>query len=123
MMAPYADYRPEITETHHTMKKDAPSGTAISLAQQIVENNPAFTGWALAPENTVGQIPIIAHRIDPVPGTHTVAYKSAIDDIEITNTAHSRDGFALGAVLAAEFVYGKSGVFTMADVLGLNQQH
>lgn len=115
LMNPFKEYSVEIEEVHHTQKLDAPSGTAISLAQQIVANSDK-SGWKLdsAEEN---EIPVYAKRIENVPGTHTVSYKSAIDDIEIKHTAHSREGFALGAVIAAEWLRDKKGVFTMKDVL------
>jgi 4-hydroxy-tetrahydrodipicolinate reductase len=114
------DYSVSIEETHHTQKKDAPSGTAITLAQQIVENIGEKKKWALNDFNDNGAVPIIAHRIENVPGTHKVSYESAIDTIDIIHTAHNRDGFATGAVLAAEYVTGKQGIFTMKDVLGIN---
>lgn len=115
LMSPFEDYSVEIEEIHHTQKLDAPSGTAISLAQQIIANS-GKTGWQLdhAEEN---EIPVFAKRIEDVPGTHTVSYKSSIDSIEIKHTAHSRQGFALGAVIAAEWLVDKKGVFTMKDVL------
>ncbi len=115
MMDGFKDYSVEIEEIHHTQKLDAPSGTAISLAQQIIDNS-SKEGWELdmAKEN---EIPIYAKRIDSVPGTHTVSYNSEVDSIEIKHTAHSREGFALGAVIAAEWLFGKKGVFTMKDVL------
>ena len=113
------EYDISIVETHHTQKKDAPSGTAITLAEQIVEKLGRKKTWALNNVNEKQAIPIFAHRIDNIPGTHKITYSSAIDDIEITHTAHNRDGFALGAVLAAEFIAGKHGVFSMKDVLGI----
>lgn len=115
LMSPFEDYSVEIEEIHHTQKLDAPSGTAISLAQQIVANS-GKTGWQLdhAEED---EIPVYAKRIEDVPGTHTVSYKSSIDSIEIKHTAHSRQGFALGAVIAAEWLVDKKGVYTMKDVL------
>ena len=115
MMAPFKDYEVEIEEVHHTQKLDAPSGTAISLAKQIIANSEK-ENWKLdtAKEN---EIPIYAKRVDDVPGTHTISYKSEIDSIEITHTAHSRAGFALGAVIAAEWIKDKKGVFSMKEVL------
>ena len=110
-----------LEETHHTQKKDAPSGTAITLAEQIIENISSKKHWTKEPTNDASTFPIIAHRIENVPGTHSVKYISSIDDIEIIHTAHNRDGFAKGAILAAEFVAGKKGVFTMKDVLGMNK--
>lgn len=115
LMRPFSDYSVEIEEIHHLQKLDAPSGTAISLAQQIIENS-AKEGWKLdqAGEN---EIPVYAKREEDVPGTHTVSYISEVDSIEIKHTAHSRQGFALGAVIAAEWLRNKKGVFTMKDVL------
>ena len=113
------EYKPTIEETHHTQKKDAPSGTAITLAEQIIQNLDSKTKWTLNDTGEAGALPIIAHRIENVPGTHKITYSSSIDDIEIKHTAHNRDGFALGAVLAAEYVCGKKGIFTMKDVLGI----
>jgi 4-hydroxy-tetrahydrodipicolinate reductase len=112
-------YNVQVEETHHIHKKDAPGGTAITIAEQIIRNIVNKSGWSLNESSSVENIPIFAHRIGEVPGTHKVTYSSAIDDIEITHTAHNRDGFALGAVLAAEYIAGKSGVFTMKDVLGI----
>jgi len=118
MMRNLEQYTISLEEIHHTKKLDAPSGTAITLAEGII-NNSDKESWALGVTNKENQIPIIAKRIDEVPGTHTVEYKSAVDTLEIKHTAHSRDGFALGAVIAAEWLVGKTGVFTMKDVLGL----
>lgn len=122
LMRPYADYAVSIDETHHTQKKDAPSGTAITLAEGIIKNQPFKKNWVLkSPEDTTqppDSVVIASHRIDPVPGTHTVRYHSPIDDIEITHTAQSRQGFALGAVLVAEWIKDKRGVFRMDDFLG-----
>jgi len=114
-------YEVVLEETHHTQKKDAPSGTAITLAEQIIDNVSRKKHWTNELTNDVASFPIIAHRMEDVPGTHSVKYTSAIDDIEIIHTAHNREGFARGAVLAAEFVAGKNGVFTMKDVLGLDR--
>lgn len=106
-------------ETHHTQKKDAPSGTAITLAEQILENLKRKKHWTKEASTDPETFPIYAHRIENVPGTHNIKYTSDIDDIEIIHTAHNRNGFALGAVLAAEFIAGKQGIFTMQDVLGI----
>ncbi len=119
LMNGHAEYNVSIEETHHTQKKDAPSGTAITLAEQIIQNLTRKKNWVLNDYNEKDKIPIIAHRVDSVPGTHKVTWSSAIDDIDIIHTAHSRDGFALGSVLAAEFIAGKQGIFTMKDVLGI----
>ncbi len=116
----FPDYKPSIEETHHTAKLDAPSGTAISLAEQIIEKTNK-TNWKLQEsDEPIGEssIPITAFRVANVPGTHTIKYQSEIDDLEIKHTAHSRKGFAMGAVLAAEWLPGKSGCFGMKDVLG-----
>tara|TARA_R100000935_G_C2823682_1_gene161112 strand:+ start:669 stop:1370 length:702 start_codon:yes stop_codon:yes gene_type:complete len=115
IMNSFHDYSVEIEEIHHLQKLDAPSGTAISLAQQIIGNS-SKKNWKLdhAAEN---EIPIIAKREENVPGTHTVTYISEVDSIEIKHTAHSREGFALGAVIAAEWIKDKKGVFSMKDVL------
>ncbi len=111
------DYSISIDETHHTQKKDAPSGTAITLAEGIIRNNPSKKRWELEDSSDTQNIAIKSFRIDPVPGTHIVRYQSIVDDIEIKHTAHSRQGFALGAVLVAEWLAGKKGVFTMDDFL------
>lgn len=118
MMHNLEQYAISIEEIHHTKKLDAPSGTAITLAEGIIENSDKES-WALNVTTKENVIPITAKRIDEVPGTHTVTYKSDVDTLEIKHTAHSRDGFALGAVIAAEWLVGKTGVFTMKDVLGL----
>jgi 4-hydroxy-tetrahydrodipicolinate reductase len=119
LMNGQSDYEISIEETHHTQKKDAPSGTAITLAEQILDNIERKKHWAKESTPNADEFPIIAHRVDSVPGTHKITYHSEIDDIEIIHTAHNRQGFALGAVLAAEFVAGKQGIFTMKDVLGI----
>ncbi|MFC4263732.1 4-hydroxy-tetrahydrodipicolinate reductase [Ferruginibacter yonginensis] len=117
LMAKQHQYQVSIEEVHHTHKKDAPSGTAISLAQQIIANRTDKHSWTLNETPQPNEIAMVAKRIDPAPGTHFVKYQSSIDDIEIIHTAHSRQGFATGALTAAEFVYNKKGIFTMADVL------
>ena len=115
IMAPYTSYSVAMEEIHHTQKLDAPSGTAISLAKGVIENSP-YTNWTLD-QATANEIHIDAKRIADVPGNHTVTYNSEVDSIEIKHTAHNREGFALGAVIAAEWLAGKQGVFTMKDVL------
>jgi 4-hydroxy-tetrahydrodipicolinate reductase len=117
MMAKLDTYSIEMEEIHHTQKLDAPSGTAISLAKGVIENS-KYTNWTLEAAAT-NEIHIEAKRIGTVPGTHTVTYNSTVDSIEIKHTAHNREGFALGAVIAAEWIVGKQGVFTMKDVLEL----
>jgi len=119
LMAPYNDYDVSMTEIHHTEKKDAPSGTALSLAEQILANLGRKNKWVNTASSSSSDLVIRSERIDPAPGTHSVKYSSPIDDIEIIHTAHTRIGFASGAVLAAEFAYQKKGTFTMKDVLGL----
>jgi 4-hydroxy-tetrahydrodipicolinate reductase len=117
MMSKFGSYSVEMEEIHHTQKLDAPSGTAISLAKGVIENSD-YTNWTLE-EAKENQIHIEAVRTENVPGTHTVTYSSEVDTIEIKHTAHNRDGFALGAVIAAEWIVGKHGIFTMKDVLEL----
>jgi 4-hydroxy-tetrahydrodipicolinate reductase len=119
LMAGQPAYDVQMTEVHHTQKKDAPSGTAITLAEQILAVDYYKKQWVNQPTGNRNDLYIESLRIDPAPGTHNVTWTSAIDDIEIKHTAHSRTGFALGAVLAAEFLAGKKGIFTMKDVLGL----
>ncbi len=119
LMAPHKEYNVEVEEIHHTAKKDAPSGTAITIAEQIIENYPGKNKWVSDVVAKDDELNIVSKRIDPAPGTHHVRYTSAIDDIEIIHTAHNRQGFASGAVLAAEFIKGKKGIFSMKDVLGL----
>jgi 4-hydroxy-tetrahydrodipicolinate reductase len=119
LMEPYENYDVSMTETHHTEKKDAPSGTAISLAEQILAKIGRKNNWVNEASNEASDLIIRSERIDPAPGTHSVTYASPIDSIEITHTAHTRKGFAGGAVLAAEFANQKIGIFTMKDVLGL----
>ncbi len=126
MMDGYPMYDVAMEEIHHTQKLDAPSGTAITLAEGILQHIKRKTQWVCNTDGTSrenregGQkdILITAKRIDPAPGTHIVTYNSPIDSIEITHTAHSREGFATGAVLAAEWLVGKKGVFSMKDMLG-----
>jgi 4-hydroxy-tetrahydrodipicolinate reductase len=118
LMATHPDYAVRITETHHTEKRDAPSGTAITLAEQVMEKIQRKKGWVNHISDNLDELEIISRRVDPAPGTHTVEYSSEIDAIEITHTAHNRRGFAMGAVLAAEFIAGKKGIWRMSDVLG-----
>ncbi len=120
LMSQHSEYDVEMTEIHHTQKKDAPSGTAITLAEQVLANIPGKKSWVNHLPAQPDELPIVSERVDPAPGTHTIRYKSRVDDIEITHTAHNRVGFAGGAVLAAEFISGKkAGIFTMKQVLGL----
>lgn len=119
LMQPHTDYSVSMKEIHHTQKKDAPSGTAITLAEQIMDVLPNKKQWVNHVSENPEELSILSERIDPAPGTHTITYHSVIDDIEITHTAHTRKGFASGAVLAAEFLPGKRGIYTMQQVLGL----
>lgn len=118
MMSSLQDYNVSLEEIHHTKKLDAPSGTAITLAEGIIKNS-TKSKWELDGENSENNIPIIAKRIPDVPGTHTIEYTSEVDTIHIKHTAHNRKGFALGAVIAAEWIINKSGVFSMKDVLNI----
>ena len=120
LMGDQPDYNVSMEEIHHTQKKDSPSGTALTLANQILEKVTRKTKWS-EEENGDDILHITALREEGVPGTHSITYSSAIDDIEIKHTAHNRNGFALGAVLAAEFIADKKGVFSMKDVLGINK--
>lgn len=119
LMNTHKEYKIKLTELHHTEKKDAPSGTAISLAEQILEQIDRKNKWVNKETIAANELEIISERIDPAPGTHHIIYSSAIDDIEIIHTAHNRTGFAVGAVLAAEFIKEKHGFFGMKEVLNL----
>lgn len=118
LMSKWPDYKVSLTETHHTAKLDAPSGTAITLAQAIIDNRQDKQSWTLGKSESNEVLSIQAIRKDPAPGTHTIQYASTIDEISITHEAHNREGFATGAVMAAEWIIGKRGVFAMKDVLG-----
>lgn len=117
LMAHRPEYDVSIHEVHHTGKKDAPSGTAITLAEQVIEKIARKRRWVNGRNEEADELSITSERTDPAPGTHHVTYNSAIDDIEIIHTAHSREGFAMGALMAAEYIHGKKGCFTMKDVL------
>lgn len=119
LMDAHKEYEITLKEIHHTQKKDAPSGTAISLAEQILDQIGRKQKWVNEQSLQPQELSIISERVDPAPGTHHVKYSSAIDDIEIIHTAHNRTGFALGAVLSAEFLKGKEGFFGMKEVLNL----
>ena len=110
-------YRKSMTEIHHIHKLDAPSGTAITLAEGIAAEMEDVQGWKLAPNDEEGFIQIKSERMGEVPGTHIVRYESEVDTIEISHTAHNRAGFALGAVVSAEWLPGRTGVFGMNDLL------
>jgi 4-hydroxy-tetrahydrodipicolinate reductase len=117
LMSAYNHYDISMKEIHHTQKLDAPSGTAISLAEQVIEET-AYKGWSLNLPKAQ-EIPIVAERIEDVPGTHIVTYASDIDTIQISHEAHNRKGFALGSIIAAEWILNKKGVFSMKDVLNI----
>ncbi len=117
MMSNYPAYHVSMEEIHHVHKLDAPSGTAISLANQLIEQLPAKQKWVNAETTNAAELSIISKRLDEVPGTHTVAYSSEVDEISITHIAHNRKGFALGAVIAAEYLQNKKGIFGMSDLM------
>lgn len=119
LMNSYPDYNVSMEEIHHVHKLDAPSGTAISLANQVIEQLDEKQKWVNEVSTAKQELSIISKRIDEVPGTHTVTYNSAVDEISITHIAHNRKGFALGAVIAAEWLKGKKGVFGMNDLMNL----
>jgi 4-hydroxy-tetrahydrodipicolinate reductase len=118
LMKPYGEYSMGIEEIHHTQKQDAPSGTAITLAEDAIKES-EYTGWSLGKSLDPKQIGIEAKRIENIRGTHSVSYDSKIDSIEIKHIAKNREGFGLGAVIAAEWLFGKTGVFSMKDVLNI----
>lgn len=120
LMAPQKQYAVFTSEIHHTEKLDAPSGTAITLAEGILENYPEKTSWVNNRIAEPAEVPIWSSREGKVPGTHTIKYISEVDEIEIKHTAYSRTGFAMGAVLAAEWLAGKEGVFGMEDMLEMS---
>jgi 4-hydroxy-tetrahydrodipicolinate reductase len=121
LMSSYPSYQASLTEVHHLQKLDAPSGTGITLAEQILAENSQYKKWELKENAQKDDLSIEALREENVPGTHIINYDSPIDSISIKHTAHSREGFALGAVLAAEYLIDKTGVCTMQDVLNLNE--
>jgi len=118
VIKPYGQYSMCIEEIHHTQKQDTPSGTAITLAEDAIKES-EYTGWSLGKSLDPKQIGIEAKRIENIPGTHSVSYDSKIDSIEIKHIAKNREGFGLGAVIAAEWLFGKTGVFSMKDVLNI----
>lgn len=120
LMQSQSQYNLEIEEIHHTQKLDAPSGTAISLAEDII-NETNYRSWSID-EKGKHTIPITSKRIEGVPGTHTIKYTSDEDSISLNHTANNRKGFALGAVIAAEWIRGKTGVFSMKDVLNITNE-
>jgi len=118
-MASHNEYAIGMTEIHHTQKLDAPSGTAITLAEGIMENIPSKTSWVNQKTENQAELEIISERIGEVPGTHIVKYDSEVDYIEITHCVKSRKGLAFGAVMAAEYAQGKKGILTMNDLLNI----
>ncbi len=119
MMSRLEQYKVSMEEIHHTQKLDAPSGTAITLAEGIISNS-SYKNWQMEKAQEENTIPITSKREGMVPGTHTISYESDVDKLEIKHIAHNRKGFALGAVIAAEWIQGKTGVFSMKDVLNLS---
>jgi len=119
LMSAYSEYDVCMEEVHHTQKKDAPSGTAITLAEQVLERIKAKKNWVNHETDNASALPIISKREGNVPGIHTVKYDSPTDFIEITHSAYNRKGFANGALLAAKFIVGKKGIFSMQDVMGI----
>jgi len=116
-MAGFPEYKVQLHEVHHTEKKDAPSGTALTTAAQIIKEHHAYTGWTLDADNeNIGKIPILAERLSDVKGYHAVAWESDVDNIEFRHLAHSRQGFALGALRAAHWLYGKKGWYTVEEM-------
>ena len=120
LMNDKTDYVASITEIHHTQKIDTPSGTAVTLAKDLISNHPTYSSWKLTGQSEnmeKSDLPISAIREENVPGTHLISYTSEIDTLTIEHQAHNRKGFALGAVIAAEFIHKKQGVYTMSDIL------
>ena len=123
-MARFSNYKVSLEETHHIHKLDAPSGTAITLAEGILKEHPEYTSWKLDEGRVkVGELPIKAKREGEVPGIHSVTYQSGVDEIQICHSAYSRDGFAQGAVMAAEFLVGKQGIFGMEDLIKIKDKN
>jgi 4-hydroxy-tetrahydrodipicolinate reductase len=121
IMSDFDEYTPSMDEIHHTAKRDAPSGTAITLAEGILENYPAYDGWINEPTNDANKLNIVSKREGEVPGTHIIRYTSGVDELQLVHQAFNRKGFALGAVKAAEFMKGKKGVFGMKHLLSAHQ--
>lgn len=117
MMNTQPQYEPSVHEIHHTQKLDAPSGTGITLAEGVLSEIERKSNWVNRNTETATELALTSERIDPAPGTHEISYKSAIDTIEIKHTAHSREGFASGSILAASWLIGKKGIFTMQEML------
>lgn len=120
LMAARPEYRPEMEEIHHTQKLDAPSGTAIVLARDMIDRLPGISGWVNRASDQPSSLPVLSRREGQVPGTHTIKYASAVDTLTIQHEAHSREGFAKGALAAAHWIAGKQGYFEMNDMLGID---
>jgi 4-hydroxy-tetrahydrodipicolinate reductase len=123
LMSNHADYHASMEEVHHLRKKDAPSGTAITAAEQLISNHTAYHAWKNESGFEEGVLPIVSIREQDVPGTHTIRYTSEIDELEIKHTAFNRKGFASGALLAASYLKERKGIFTMADLLNLKTNY
>ena len=119
MMKPFPEYDVTLTEIHHTQKLDAPSGTAITLAEGILAESGSKKSWTIETPKNDEELQIIPIRKDPCPGLHSIKYNSEVDYLEITHNAYNRKGFAMGAVMAAEFCFGKKGIYCMSDLLKL----
>jgi 4-hydroxy-tetrahydrodipicolinate reductase len=118
-MSNYSDYEVSMIETHHTAKLDAPSGTAITLAEDLIHNHPRYESWSKGEKKIDNTIPVLSVRENPAPGKHEIIYTSDIDEIKISHEAFNRNGFASGAVYAANWLKDKKGIFHFADVLAL----
>lgn len=123
LMEAHPSYHVELKEVHHTQKLDAPSGTGITLAEDIIKAYPNKEKWVNDTTEVPNEIGILSERVEGVPGTHSINYESAVDTIRLEHVAHSREGFARGAILAASWIIGKQGFFGMEDVLELNKNH
>ena len=119
IMSDFDEYTPSMEEIHHTAKRDAPSGTAITLAEGILENYSTYNGWINESSSEPNILSIVSKREGEVPGTHIISYTSGVDELQLVHQAFNRKGFALGAVKAAEFMQGKKGVFGMGDLLNM----
>ncbi len=119
LMSRFPQYEPALEETHHLQKKDAPGGTAIRLAEDLIEQFPAKEKWVKGVADNPKELSVISHREGSVPGTHILRWRSGEDEVELTHRAFSREGFAAGALRAAEWLQGRKGCFGMSDLLGL----
>jgi 4-hydroxy-tetrahydrodipicolinate reductase len=119
IMSDFDEYTPSMEEIHHTAKRDAPSGTAITLAEGILENYSTYNGWINESASEPNKLSIVSKREGEVPGTHIIRYTSGVDELQLVHQAFNRKGFALGAVKAVEFMQGKKGLFGMGDLLSM----